>query len=149
LLYQKFHLWPADVPNFQRIAASHGVVLLNPVMDWRVAVTAFELPDSAKLGDGWTKRILRDAFAPLLPEAVVRRRDKLGFTAPMLDWTARGLRTVMVQAARDGLVSSSGGPDLALSEAILAADVRDDVLALRRSWPLVQRSMLVTRFRNG
>lgn len=151
ILYLQTHMTqlPPDFRNFQALARSHGVKLLNPFTDWRVVVAAFELPDSAKLGEGWTKRILRDSFAPLLPQAVVRRRDKLGFTAPMLDWTARGLRTVMVQAAAAGLVSSSGEPDCALSESILAADVRDDVLALRRSWPLVQRSMLVTRFRNG
>jgi len=56
--------------------------------DPRLIECAFALPDSAKLGKGWSKYILRQAMAGLLPESVRWRRRKLGFCAPEQAWAA-------------------------------------------------------------
>jgi asparagine synthase (glutamine-hydrolysing) len=47
---------------------------------------AFSLPDELKLGNGWTKRVLREAVRGVVPEAVRSRVDKLGFEPPEDDW---------------------------------------------------------------
>jgi asparagine synthase (glutamine-hydrolysing) len=146
-LYRRLHLssTPADSRNFWRLASAHGVVPLNPFLDPRVVTFAFGVPGHMKLAEGWTKLILRQAFAPLLPDDIVWRRDKLGFTAPMIEWTSVALREVMVAAAREGLRLPDGESER-VAHAIVRADRADDITALRRLWPSVQRSILLSGF---
>jgi asparagine synthase (glutamine-hydrolysing) len=56
--------------------------------DPRLIECVFALPDAAKLGKGWSKYVLRQAMAGLLPESVRWRRRKLGFSAPEQAWAA-------------------------------------------------------------
>jgi asparagine synthase (glutamine-hydrolysing) len=56
--------------------------------DPRLIECVFALPDDAKLGKGWSKYVLRQAMAGLLPESVRWRRRKLGFSAPEQAWAA-------------------------------------------------------------
>ena len=53
-----------------------------PFLDHRLVELAFKLPDSAKISNGVTKRVLRDALKGILPEAIAGRRDKKGFVTP-------------------------------------------------------------------
>jgi asparagine synthase (glutamine-hydrolysing) len=46
----------------------------------------FDQPDASVLGDGWNKRMLREAVRDLLPESITLRRNKIGFTTPQDDW---------------------------------------------------------------
>ena len=58
----------------------------------KVHCFAFGLPDSSKLGGGFTKRILRSAMVDTMPEEVRTRRDKIGFTSPMPNWFNGSMR---------------------------------------------------------
>jgi asparagine synthase (glutamine-hydrolysing) len=44
------------------------------------------IPSIYKIHDGWSKALLREAMRPLLPEAVYRRTDKIGFATPQRSW---------------------------------------------------------------
>lgn len=57
-----------------------------PFLDVRLVEFAFRLPGSAKIRDGWTKAILRDALADRVPVGVARRTDKMGFLTPEAEW---------------------------------------------------------------
>jgi asparagine synthase (glutamine-hydrolysing) len=52
-----------------------------PFLDHRVVELCFRLPFDAKIGAGWTKKVLRQAAEPLLPAEICWRRHKLGFPA--------------------------------------------------------------------
>ncbi|HET7746056.1 MAG TPA: asparagine synthase C-terminal domain-containing protein, partial [Vicinamibacteria bacterium] len=65
-----------------RMAMAHSVEARVPYLDRRVVELAFSLPDAYKVGDGQRKRVLRDAARPLLPAAIVERRDRIGFGFP-------------------------------------------------------------------
>ncbi len=60
-----------------------------PFLDKEVLKFVFSLSDEAIIKDGWNKRILRDATRGLLPESINRRRNKIGFTTPQVDWFMR------------------------------------------------------------
>jgi asparagine synthase (glutamine-hydrolysing) len=60
-----------------------------PFLDKEVLKFVFSLSDEAIIKDGWNKRILRDATRGLLPESINRRRNKIGFTTPQIDWFMR------------------------------------------------------------
>jgi len=55
--------------------------LYHPLIEY-----IFSLPMSAKIGNGWTKLILREAMKGILPEKVRKRKSKLGFPAPNKKW---------------------------------------------------------------
>jgi asparagine synthase (glutamine-hydrolysing) len=69
-----------------RSSMAHSREVRLPFLDRRVAEFSLSLPPSFAFGDGRSKRILRDALAPLLPDAVLRRRDKVGFEPPQHGW---------------------------------------------------------------
>ncbi|HET6445899.1 MAG TPA: asparagine synthase (glutamine-hydrolyzing) [candidate division Zixibacteria bacterium] len=61
-----------------------------PFLDYRLVEFISNLPVSYRIRDGWTKWILRQSTADLLPEEVRWRRDKLGFATPEAAWLAEG-----------------------------------------------------------
>jgi asparagine synthase (glutamine-hydrolysing) len=93
-LYGEFHAakLPAILRAFDRASMAHGVEIRNPFLDWRVVRYAFSLPDESKIGNGFSKRILREAMRGIVPDAVRRRRAKIGFNAPLAQWFAGPLR---------------------------------------------------------
>ncbi|MGL4178361.1 MAG: asparagine synthetase B family protein, partial [Dermatophilaceae bacterium] len=60
-----------------------------PFLDKEVLKFVFSLSDEAIIKDGWNKRVLRDATRDLLPESINRRRNKIGFTTPQVEWFQR------------------------------------------------------------
>jgi asparagine synthase (glutamine-hydrolysing) len=62
-----------------------------PLLDRALVELAMGLPVEWKLGGGQLKRVLREALRGLVPEAILARRDKIGFTAPTAPWMHGGL----------------------------------------------------------
>jgi len=83
---------PTLLRNYDRASMAHGVEVRMPFMDWRLVTLAFGLPDDSKIGNGYTKRILREAMAGLLPESIRLRTNKIGFTSPLDLWMRGALR---------------------------------------------------------
>lgn len=92
-LYQDFHEGVLQVilRNFDRMSMAHGVEIRMPFLDWRLVTFTFALPETSKVGGGFTKRILREAMKGRVPEIVRTRKDKIGFSVPVSLWTQQGL----------------------------------------------------------
>lgn len=61
-----------------------------PFLDRSLNEFLFSLPEDWLVGpDGTTKRILRDAVRGWVPDAVIDRRDKVGFETPEAQWQER------------------------------------------------------------
>ena len=65
--------------KFDKLAMAHSVESRSPFLDWRLATYLFSLPTQAKIGNGFTKRILRDAMKGILINKVRSRIKKKGF----------------------------------------------------------------------
>jgi asparagine synthase (glutamine-hydrolysing) len=93
-LYREFHqtMLPTILRNYDRMSMAHGVEVRMPFMDWRLVTYVFSLPPESKIGQGYTKLVLREAMRGLLPEGVRTRRDKIGFAPPMVQWFEGELR---------------------------------------------------------
>ena len=93
-LYLDFHFTklPAILRNFDRCSMAHGVEVRMPFMDWRLVCFLFALPESSKVGGGYTKRVLREAMRGILPESIRTRKLKLGFNSPLPEWFSGELR---------------------------------------------------------
>ena len=88
-----------------RNSMAFGREIRLPFLSHELVEFAFSLPARYKIGDGWTKRILRHAMADTAPDPVVWRVRKLGFEAPQAAWLATpGVRD-LVAKARSTLVA--------------------------------------------
>lgn len=72
MLFTWFHgsFLPMLLCSFDRLAISHGIEVRMPFMDWRLVTYGFALPETSKIGAGYTKRVLRHAMRGILPEPI-------------------------------------------------------------------------------
>lgn len=93
-LYTMFHstILPTLLRNYDRASMAHGIEVRMPFMDWRLATYVMSLPDDAKLGNGLTKKIARDAMAGLMPESIRSDPLKIGFNTPIAIYFGGPLR---------------------------------------------------------
>ena len=57
-----------------------------PFLDYRLVEFLFGLSNRQKMADGIGKVILRRALKGVMPDAIVNRYSKLGFTVPQKRW---------------------------------------------------------------
>lgn len=77
---------PCDLMTKVDMASmAHSLEVRQPFLDYRLIEYAASLPSRFKLKGGIGKRILRDAFAELLPSAIWDRK-KMGFGIPIAAW---------------------------------------------------------------
>jgi asparagine synthase (glutamine-hydrolysing) len=79
---------PESLHSQDTIAMAHSVEARPPFLDHRLVEFCFSLPYDEKVRGGWTKSLLRRALPDVLPDAIARRRPKLGFPAPLARWFA-------------------------------------------------------------
>jgi len=65
-----------------------------PYLDHRFVELCFSLPAGYKIGAGVRKKILRDAFASIIPARTLEK-PKHGFEVPLLHWFRTGLRPLI------------------------------------------------------
>lgn len=93
-LYIIFHetILPTLLRNYDRYSMMNSVEIRMPFMDHRIVSFVNSLPYSSKFGNGYTKKLVRDAVDPYMPKEVTWRKQKIGFTSPILDWMQNDLR---------------------------------------------------------
>jgi asparagine synthase (glutamine-hydrolysing) len=77
---------PALLRYEDRNSMAFSVEARTPYLDYRLVERALTLPAHDLIRDGWTKALLREAMAGVIPESVRLRRDKLGFATPEARW---------------------------------------------------------------
>lgn len=97
-LYSDFHFTtlPTILRNFDRGAMRNSIEIRMPFLDYRLVTYVFSLPMASKLGNGFTKRILRDAMKVVLPDFVRTRQLKTGFNAPLKTWFQQELKSFIL-----------------------------------------------------
>jgi asparagine synthase (glutamine-hydrolysing) len=134
LLVQAFR---SSLPNLcrygDRNSMAHSVEMRMPFLDRRVAEFALSLPPSMVFDKGVTKRVLRAALRGLVPDAVLDRREKVGYETPERAWfDDPGGRAQIARIVLDPSVRASGRYDVAALERDYAAGAWSDAGALWR-----------------
>ncbi len=93
LLYLNIKTYLLDdlLVKMDRCSMAHALEVRSPFLDRALLEYVFALPDATKLRWGRTKVILRQAFADLLPPAILQR-GKMGFGVPLRVWFTTELR---------------------------------------------------------
>ncbi|HOZ86302.1 MAG TPA: asparagine synthase (glutamine-hydrolyzing) [Bacteroidia bacterium] len=84
---------PTLLRNYDRYSMMNGVEIRMPFLDHRIVEFAFSIPYSSKIRNGYSKAIVRDALADLMPQSIAYRKHKIGFNAPMNSWMNLELKT--------------------------------------------------------
>ena len=72
-----------------------------PFLDYRLVDFIFSLPSRLKIRNGYTKRVLRDGMAGVIPERIRWRTSKLGFATPERSWQRSVLRKLLDETLGD------------------------------------------------
>lgn len=110
---------------------AHSIEARVPFLDYRLVEFVLGLPDEYKIGNGMTKRVMREGLRATLPERVRTRRDKLGFTTPEEVWMREEDPDLFRRAVHNAIDLSSGilGSD--------AAGLFEKIVTGRRSFSFV------------
>ena len=83
---------PTLLRNYDRYSMMNSVEIRMPFMDHRIVSFVNSLPYSSKFGNGYTKKLIRDAIDPYLPKEITWRKTKIGFNTPIIDWMQGDLK---------------------------------------------------------
>lgn len=89
-----------------RNSMAHSVEVRLPFTDHRLFEFAQGLPAEQLMGDGETKRLLRQAMNGILPDMVRLRWRKHGFVPPQVNWLHDGLLKAVEQVVEDPSLST-------------------------------------------
>ena len=82
----KTFLLPAELRFEDRTSMAFSIESRVPFLDYRLVEFIHSLPAHYLLNNGWSKWILRQSMASILPDAICWRRDKMGFQTPEAMW---------------------------------------------------------------
>ena len=88
MVYHEFfvHTLPALLRNFDRASMINSIEIRMPFMDWRLITYVFSLPINSKIGQGFTKLLVREAMKGKMNENVRTRTFKVGIGSPVDYW---------------------------------------------------------------
>lgn len=100
-LVDLFTYLPGDLMTKVDIASmGNSLEVRCPFLDHRVVEFCVRLPSSLKLHQGVSKRLLREAFADVIPPSVLTR-GKQGFGVPLGQWFRGPLKELLQQTLLD------------------------------------------------
>lgn len=102
-LYVIFHqtILPTLLRNYDRYSMANSVEIRMPFMDHRIVSFVNSIPLSSKFGGGYTKKLIRDAMNPYMPEEITWRKSKIGFNSPIVDWMQGDLKEWFLDTVHD------------------------------------------------
>jgi asparagine synthase (glutamine-hydrolysing) len=77
---------PALLQVEDRVSMAHGLESRVPLLDHALVEFVATIPSNVKFRDGTLKRVFRDAVQDLIPDAILNRKDKMGFPVPLVEW---------------------------------------------------------------
>jgi asparagine synthase (glutamine-hydrolysing) len=125
---QKMEVESTNLPRLLRYedrnSMAHGIEARLPFLDYRLLETNLSLSDHYKIREGWLKWLLRKAMDGLLPDAILWRKNKLGFEAPEDLWLARHRRAMDEAILASPLIAVLASSRDALKKALQRLDKR-------------------------
>lgn len=101
-----------------RNSMAFGIETRLPFLDHRLVEFLYGLEPELRIRHGWTKAVLREAMAGVLPDDVRWRADKMGFVTPEDAWFRTSLREFAREILSDARTRARGylNVDAALRE---------------------------------
>lgn len=128
-----------------RNSMAHSVESRVPFLDYRLVEFLNSLPSDFKIGEGWSKRVLREGMKGILPEPIRLRKDKMGFVTAESHWICQVAPQQFRKKIQEAVESSHGVIDprvFQTVDSILERKVPFNLLL----WRLISFGEWMTRF---
>lgn len=79
-------LLPALLQVEDRVSMAHGLESRVPLLDHPLVELAATVPADVKFPGGELKHLFKRATRAAVPEPIARRKDKMGFPVPLVEW---------------------------------------------------------------
>jgi len=89
-------LLPALLQVEDRVSMAHGLESRVPFLNRQIVEFAATIPANIKFKDGTLKRVLINALRNQIPDAILSRKNKMGFPVPLSEWFNNGLRGFVI-----------------------------------------------------
>ncbi len=99
----------------------------SPLLDHELAEFVAVLPVTYKLSPLRSKILLRSAMRGVVPDAILDRRRKMGFSAPVADWLRKPLRPLLADVMSHSVAVKEGFIDEAGFKALVGEHLDRDV----------------------
>jgi len=83
-------LLPALLQVEDRMSMAVSLESRVPLLDHRIVELVASMPPTMKFANGQTKHVFKQVVGPLLPEKILKRKDKMGFPVPLSEWLKKG-----------------------------------------------------------
>ncbi len=93
--------------NADRNAMAHGIEVRLPFLNHELVQFVFSLPSVLKIHNGYSKYILRQSMADMLPAEIAWRKDKIGFEPPQHQWMQHSQLQDKIHEAKKKLVQDN------------------------------------------
>jgi len=117
-----------------------------PFLDHVLVEYIFNLPIDQKIKNGWNRYVYRNALKDLIPERILNRRKKIGFTTPETNWLRAKHATISKIFSGDSFQKNPLFDGRRVSEAYdgwVAGKVRADALVF---WRILNLHIWAERF---
>ena len=147
--FDEFHhkTLPWILDTYDKIPMAHNIEVRSPFLDWRLVEYCFSLPNKAKAGGGFTKRILRDAMKNIIPDAVRTRHSKQGFAPPMQNYlTNKNMQSFILDTINSTLYLESAVFDGYKNRKIIEDTIKNNnsqALANTNLWTTIQATIFL------
>jgi asparagine synthase (glutamine-hydrolysing) len=84
-------LLPALLQVEDRMSMAVSLESRVPILDTRIMNLVASAPPSMKFKGGKTKALLKSAVKNIVPDAIINRKDKMGFPVPLREWAQNGV----------------------------------------------------------
>jgi asparagine synthase (glutamine-hydrolysing) len=91
-----------------RDSMAHSVESRNPFLDYRLVEFTLGLPNDYKIGQGWTKKLLREGTKGIVPDKIRMRIDKKAFALAEEEWVRQGGASHFRQAIAETIDLTQG-----------------------------------------
>ncbi len=117
-----------------------------PFLDKKLVELVFSLEDQAIIKRSWNKRILREAFGDVLPIEISRRRKKVGFSTPEVEWLKRLNKEVLTIFTSEKFASRPYFNQLAVVEAFKDYLVNKNSVSSMTFWRILNTELWLREF---
>ncbi|MDM7924582.1 MAG: asparagine synthase-related protein [bacterium] len=118
-----------------------------PLLDPGLVQACAQMPSRLKIRGAEVKRIEKLAVEPLLPHAIVHRKDKLGHSIPLKNWMRdhAGVRSFMADLLSEETVRRRGLFDPGRVQAMMREHIEKRENHAHRLWALMVLELWLTR----
>jgi asparagine synthase (glutamine-hydrolysing) len=137
---------PGDLLVKMDIATmAHSLEVRSPFLDHELMEFAARLPGHWKVSGKTTKKVLKDALRPWLPDHLIER-PKRGFGVPIAEWLAGPLSELPREVLLDDRARARGFFRASEIERLIAEHVRREQDHSHRLWALIQLELWMQTF---